>query len=483
MITALLWTMLAITAYAASLAACVHALWHKKDSRVALGWVLFILAVPYLGVIMYLIIGVSRVDSFSAHLLAKKAKAQTERDIPLAKKLISIREELDFTNDKDEGIPSIALVGQNLTELSLIGGNEIILLQNGEETYPQMLQAIDEAKSHVYLSTYIFKNGEISSKFCDALINAAKRDVDVRFIIDGMGDLVYSRKKPWKKLMKQGVLVERFLPIRIFPPSFSINLRTHRKVLVCDTVGFTGGMNISDDHMLTNSLKQKVQDTHYRCEGPISLLLQEAFLMDWAFLTNQASDTTIPPEIPLKSDKFCRLIFDGLGEGRNTISELLCGVISTAEKSVTIISPYFLPPTELVHALHSAVLRGVDVKIILPEANNHESLHRASRHSHPVLLKMGISIYYQKPPFAHTKLVLIDTYYTQIGSANIDPRSLYLNFELNMEIFSEDFSYTMTQYVNDVLEKSRQAELHFYEGLRFRTRLLDSILWLFSPYL
>lgn len=482
MITALLWTILAIVAYIASLAACVHALWHKKDSRSALSWVIFILILPYVGVIVYLIVGVSRVDSFSAHVLAKKAQAQAKRDIPLAKKLLSIREELEYTRNEYDEIPCIARVGQNVTQLRPIGGNEISLLQNGEEAYPQMIQAIEEAKIHIYFSTYIFKDGEISSKFCQALSDAVIRGVDVRLIIDGLGDLLYSRKKPWRKLQKQGVLVKKFLPITLFPPAFSLNLRTHRKVLVCDTIAFTGGMNISDNHMLTNPSSHKIQDTHYRCEGPITLLLQEAFLMDWAFLTNQTKDT-VPLEPCIKSDKYCRLIFDGLNEGRNTLPELLCGVISAAQQSITIITPYFIPPSELVYALRAAVLRGVTVNVILPEANNVWYLQRASRHMHPAILKMGINIFYQPPPFAHTKLLLIDNNYTLVGSANFDPRSFYLNFELNMEIFSEDFSYTMNQYMKNILKNSTQMDTIFYENLRFRSRLLDSILWLFSPYL
>ena len=346
-----------------------------------------------------------------------------------------------------------------------------------------MLTAINEAASHVYLSTYMFKGGLTGKAFADALERAAGRGVDVRLLVDGLGGSLYSWDKPWRRLGEAGVQVRRFLPPSLFPPDFSINLRTHRKVLVCDgLVGFTGGMNIGDHHLAGLPGKHQVQDIHFRCAGPVAVLLQEAFLMDWAFVTRRQ---TVPPMVtPVpQGTSYCRLVFDGLGRGRDDIHELLCGVIGGARERVAVMTPYFLPPRELSSALVSAALRGVDVRLILPAVNNLPYVHRASRHMQPGLIRKGVRIFFQPPPFAHTKLLLVDDYYALIGSANLDPRSLFLNFELNMEVFDPAFCSAMYDYFSEVLSRSAEATPDYYARRHLPRRLLDAAFWLFSPYL
>lgn len=154
-----------------------------------------------------------------------------------------------------------------LTAQHLSVGDAITPLHNGDEAYPAMLQAINAAQDQVYLSTYIFNAGASATAFCEALAAAAARGVDVRLLVDGVGQL-YSLRRPWKKLARQGVRVAVFLPPRLLPPNLSINLRNHRKLLVCDQTGFTGGMNIADEN-LTSGKRGYVQDVHFCCQGPI----------------------------------------------------------------------------------------------------------------------------------------------------------------------------------------------------------------------
>lgn len=480
--TALLIAVLALGGYALAFAVACHALLHKRDPQAALAWVAFIILVPYIGTVVYLLVGVSRVDSHAAGLLSSAAEAQEQADTLLDRSLVPAAPPLL----PGETVPPshvVANVGKALTGKEPLGGNSVKLLRNGEEAYPEMLAAIERATSHVYLSTYIFKGGLMGHAFADALAAAAQRGLDVRLLVDGLGGSIYSRDKPWKDLGACGVQVHRFLPPRLFPPDFSINLRTHRKVLVCDgLVGFTGGMNIGDHHLAKLPGKNQVQDIHFRCEGPVAVLLQEAFLMDWAFVTKRQ---TVPPMVtPSRhGESRCRLVFDGLGRGRDDIHDLLCGVIGGARQRVSIMTPYFLPPRELSSALISAALRGVDVRLILPIVNNLPYVHHASRHMQPRLIRKGVRIFYQPPPFAHTKLLLVDDYYALVGSANLDPRSLFLNFELNMEVFDPAFNVTMHQYFEEALSRSSEADLAFYNRRLLPGRLLDAAFWLFSPYL
>ncbi|MCH5276335.1 MAG: PLDc N-terminal domain-containing protein [Desulfovibrionaceae bacterium] len=473
---------LALPGVLLALGAACHALLHKRDPQAALAWVAFIMLLPYAGAVAYLLAGVSRVDSHAAHLLASAAKAQEQADAALDRRLPQPVPPVP----PGEAVPpeqTVARVGRALTGREPLAGNSIRLLRNGEEAYPAMLAAIHEASSYVYLSTYIFKGGLTGNAFADALAQAARRGVDVRLLVDGLGASLYSRAKPWQRLGEAGVQVRRFLPPRLFPPAFSINLRTHRKVLVCDgLVGFTGGMNIGDHHLVERPGKNQAQDIHFRCAGPIALLLQEAFLMDWAFVTRKQTAPSLKMGEPHGSS-WCRLVFDGLGRGRDDIHDLLCGVISGARERVAIMTPYFLPPRELSNALTSAALRGVDVRIMLPEVNNLPYVHRASRHMQPDLIRKGVRIFFQPPPFAHTKLLLVDDYYTLVGSANLDPRSLFLNFELNMEVFDTTFCASMSEYFLDLLSRSTEFTVKDYDRRHAPCRLLDAALWIFSPYL
>lgn len=474
---------IALVGYAVSFWAACHALLHKREPQAALGWVAFIILVPFIGVLAYLLVGVSRVDSHAARLVSSAALAQSQIDVVMEHiNLPQASPLLDGEPLPPEHV--LERVGRTLTGNALIPGNQVDLLRNGEEAYPAMLDAIRAATSHIYLSTYIFKGGRIGDEFGTALGDAAQRGVDVRLIVDGLGGSLYSWDKPWSRLAERGVKVAQFLPTRFFPPKISINLRTHRKVLVCDgLVGFTGGMNISDDHMVADvSRKFRVQDIHFHCLGLIVIRLQEAFLMDWAFVTGRES---LPPPVSPRQqgDSRCRLVFDALGKGRDDIHDLLCGVIGGARRTVRIMTPYFLPPKELKSALISASLRGVEVSLILPAVNNISYVHRASLHMQPGLVRKGVKVYFQPAPFAHSKLLLVDDAYSLVGSANLDPRSLFLNFELNIEVFDSGFNATMTQYFEEVRHRSAEAGQSFYSRRMLPDRLMDAAFWLFSPYL
>ncbi len=469
----------------------VHALLHKKDPQAALAWVACIFFLPFLGTLAYTFFGVSRANSLAARLLDEAAQWQVRSDAEIDRELQDAYAELSNADSGDTGAVRLsgtdvcraACVGRAISGRPLLGGNRLELLKNGEEAYPAMLAAIDAAERMVCLSTYIFKGDETGRAFSDALGRAAERGVDVRLIIDGMGGVLYSLRKPWKALRARGVKVEMFLPPRLWPPMLCLNLRTHRKVLTCDgQVAFTGGMNIGDHHLVSLPKKGRVQDVHFRCTGPVAARLEEAFLMDWAFVSHKATVPSVP-RLSHKGDTLCRLVFDGLGRSREDIHELICGVISTASRQVTIFTPYFIPPRELVGALIAAAQRGVQVDIILPEKNNLFYVHHASRHIQAGLVEKGIRIWYQPAPFAHTKLLTVDGCYALFGSANLDPRSLFLNFELNVEAVDTVFRTQLDEYTDEVLARSRRLTSADYARRRLPMRLFDALCWLMGPYI
>ncbi len=454
-----------------------HSLLYKNNPRSALGWSMLIIFLPVVGSLIYLIFGIERAESRAAKLM-RMAKLNAPQYELMTKKNISLEYE-NIKSLKPE-FQSLALIGSNITKHKLCRGNSINPLFNGDEAYPQMIKAIEKAKNYIYLCTYIFNSGHSADAFCKALIEAAGRGVDVRVIIDGMGKY-YSLAKPWKGLHMYGVKVAEFLPPRINPPNVAINLRNHRKILVADNVGFTGGMNISDGNVQTGA-KFSVQDVHFACAGPIVSKLREAFLLDWGFCTLDY-DTTHKMTEEINGNILCRMILDGPGSGQNSLHDLYYSAMSAARKSISIMTPYFLPTREVVGALKAASARGVDVRIILPEKNNLCFVHWASMRVLPTLLEFGVRIFYQPAPFAHTKLFLVDEYYTQIGSANLDARSLRLNFELNLECFEHSFAKKMQAYFDEAQEKSRAYTLENANSTTLAARLRNAAFWIFSPYL
>jgi cardiolipin synthase A/B len=462
-----------------SLTTAGHALFFKRTPQSALGWVAVCLMFPFVGPFTYFLFGINRIQNRARKLEIKRPAAIRPQDIPQSKELTFRSSDLAGSDT----FTGIARISDYLNRLPMVGGNRIESLKNGEAAYPAMLQAIEKAKERVFLSTYIFDTDDTGREFIDALARAAGRGIDIRVIVDGVGEY-YSFPRASVLLKKEGILHARFLPPKLIPPMFHINLRNHRKILLIDgDTGFTGGMNIGDRHLVQKPpFGERVSDMHFLFAGPIVRQLEQAFIGDWAFCTGHTILPTRRPPVP-SGEGICRTISDGPNEPAQLLSKILLGAISTARKRVQIMTPYFLPSTEMISVMQTTALRGIKIEIILPERNNLPFIQWASNNMLGELLEHGVDVFLQPPPFVHSKIFVVDGIYAQIGSANIDPRSLLLNFELNVEIYDMDFAGKMAALVNDTVKKSRPVTL---EMLSHRSRLVktrDAVVWLFSPYL
>jgi len=263
-----------------------HALFNKRTPSSALGWVAVCLVFPLLGPVFYFFFGVNRVQTRARKLEDQHQAFQLDlREYSHAVGLAAI-------NPSDLGLANahlqIARISEKVTGLPLVGGNRIDPLHNGEIAYPAMLEAIASARKRLFLTTYILDTTATGRQFIDALADAVNRGVDVRVIIDGIGEL-HSLTRAGAKLIKKGVRVARFLPPRLIPPAIHINLRNHRKLLIADgQLAFTGGMNIGDRHLADNiENPSRVIDIHFRLTGPIVMQLERTFIEDWAFCTGE----------------------------------------------------------------------------------------------------------------------------------------------------------------------------------------------------
>ncbi len=462
-----------------SVIAAGHATLWKRDPKAALGWVAISLTLPVFGALLYFLFGINRIQT-RARTLERNSPARLDLEDCAPENHESATVSID---DLPPEFSELARVSEAVTGLPLAGGNRIEMLHNGEQAYPAMLEVIDGAKDSLYLMTYIFETNVTGDRFVDSLARAVERGVEVRVIIDGVGEW-YSESRISKILAKRGVRVGLFLKPKLIPPTLHFNLRNHRKILVADGwIGFTGGMNIGDRHLAENPDNPKrVVDVHFRLEGPVVSQLERAFVEDWLFVSDEALEPAAVDRAPAGA-AICRTAVDGPNEDLDKLVTILVGAVSAARRKVAIMSPYFLPPLPLSSALRAAALRGVEVTVILPELNNLLYVHWATRNMLWEILERGVRVYYQPPPFVHSKLFVVDDYYTQVGSANLDPRSLRLNFELAVEVFDRPFSRRVAAHIESVRQVSREVTLEELDGRRFPERLRDSLFWLFAPYL
>lgn len=458
-----------------------HALFNKRTPSSALGWIAVCLIFPFFGPILYFFFGINRVQTRARKLGDKHQAFQI--DLRKYSNAVNLAE----INPSEMGLANahlqIARISEKVTGLPLVGGNRIDPLYNGEIAYPAMLEAIASAQKRLFLATYIIDTTSTGKRFIDALADAVDRGVDVRVIIDGVGE-IHSLARAGSKLTKKGVRVARFLPPKLIPPSVHINLRNHRKLLIVDgQLAFTGGMNISDRHLADNiENPSRVIDIHFRVLGPIVMQLERTFIEDWAFCTGEQIAPL--PCLPVKQGSaVCRVILDGPNEDINKLSTILIGAISSARERILIMTPYFLPSSEMASVLKIAALRGIDVRIVLPGKNNLPFIQWAANHMLPYLLLRGVKVYFHPPPFVHSKLLVIDDVYAQIGSANLDPRSLRLNFELVVEIFDTHVVQTLAEHIVEKITNATEAGLDALANRSLPAKTRDALAWLLSPYL
>ncbi len=457
-----------------------HVVLNKRDTRSAVAWVGLVWLVPVLGSFLYFMFGINRIRRRGQQLRALGLDIrQSLRDSRTDWAVVT--EQLP---ERLGHLGRLARMVNRVTLRPLVAGNTFAPLTNGDEAYPQMIAAIDGAQRSVALSTFIFDYDDAGRRFADALGRALTRGVEVRVLIDALGAR-YSWPSMVGKLRKRKIRVARFMQA-VLPWHFPfLNLRTHRKILVVDGVqAFTGGMNIRNGHVLEASPKRPVQDMHFRISGPVVEHCMQSFAEDWAFSTKEVLvGESWFPQLEREGSVIARGISDGPGEDFDKLRMTMLGGIVSAQSSIVIVTPYFLPDRDLISSLQVAAMRDVDVTIVLPAQNNHFLVKWASTALLWQLLSRGCRVYMTPGPFDHTKLMLVDNAWTLLGSANWDPRSLRLNFEFNVECYDEALTERLAAIVQKKVATARQVTLRDVDRRSLPTKLRDGVARLFSPYL
>ena len=464
-----------------SLIATGHAILYKRDSRAAVAWVGLIWLVPFVGPLLYVLLGINRIRRRVSGRRGRESSLVTDLD-PVACAV----SDLSAVLPDDRGhLAPMAQLGGSITRLALLRANAITPLIDGDEAYPAMIEAIENAARSISLCVYIFDNDGIGGRFVDALSRAVARGVEVCVLVDAVGAR-YSMPPVTNRLRKQGVRTARFMSGVLTWRTPYLNLRNHRKILVVDgTTGFTGGMNIRDHHLLNENPPHKARDIHFRVTGPVVRQLQAVFVDDWQFTTEEllTGDRWFPDLQHSEGTVLARVIPDGPDKNLDRMSMAFLGALAVARHSVRIMTPYFLPDRALIAALSICALRGVEVDIVLPSENNLKLVAWAAMAQMWQVIEWDCRVWMTPPPFDHSKLMVVDDALCLIGSSNWDPRSLRLNFELGVECYDVELAARLTTVIRNRMAAAHRLTPQDVNGRPLHVKLRDGVVRLAAPYL
>lgn len=486
-----------------ALAVTIHVLLHKRDVGAAIGWMGLSWLSPIVGSVLYAVFGINRVRRRAYRISrgrppyigsvparealqpepAEEAEDTAQQDIAAqagAAAGVIVQRPGEITRSDHLG-PLVQAVGA-ITERPLLTGNTITTLRNGDEAYPAMLAAIANARRSIALSSYIFRADAAGDAFIDALVAAKERGVEVRVLMDGIGS-GYFFSAVFTRLQGNGIKAARFMHSVVPWHMPFLNLRNHRKILVTDgRDAFIGGINISAGNLLGDNPAQPIRDVHFHVTGPVVWQIAEAFAADWYFTSGEAlaGDAWFPALRPT-GEAQCRIITSGPDADIEKMDMIFLQAIGSAQHSIKVATPYFLPEERVVTALCLAAMRGVAVDIVIPIKSDHFLMDWATRAHVGPLLKAGGRLWRAPPPFDHSKLLAIDGEWALIGSANWDVRSMRLNFEINMEVYDTGFAQAVEAQIEKRMD--RGLTLKRIRNRPFLVQLRDRAARLLLPYL
>ena len=456
-----------------SLVVTVHVLLRKREVGGAIGWIGLAWLSPVFGAGLYALFGVNRVT--------RRAHRLRIRPTQTAGSAVSPDDDLTPPPLPEAFRPLDHAVRQ-ITRLPLRPGNAVTLFRNGDAAYPVMLAAIAAARTSVALSSYIFRDDATGRAFCDALAAAQARGVAVRVIIDGIGG-GYFLPGITRRLHRAGVPVGRFMHSALPWRMPFLNMRSHKKLLIVDgRTAFTGGLNIGDGNRVAEAPAHPIRDTHFRLTGPVVDQLTAAFASDWIFVTGEdlAGEAWFPSLVPAGSIP-ARVVTSGPDADLRKIELVILQAVACATRSIRLSTPYFLPNEILTSALCLAANRGIRVDVIIPKVSDHRFVDWATRAHVDPLLRNGVRIWLDAPPFDHSKLLVVDGTWCFIGSANWDMRSFRLNFEVNVELYDPRLAAELDAVMRAKMEVRLTREHLAARALPVRLR--DAGVRLALPYL
>lgn len=467
-------TVVVVIAHALGIITAYVALMSTRTAQGTIAWIISLITFPYLAVPLYWVFGRSK---FKGYVTARRDESAAFR-----KALEGVAERLSpfhATLPDDHGrVQAVELMAQ----MPFTSRNGVELLVDGDATFGSIFAGIASAQKYVLVQFYIVKDDDLGRELKRRLVEKVREGVSVYFLYDEIGSVGLPRTYI-KDLRAAGAEVSAFQSSRGTGNRFQINFRNHRKIVVVDgAVGWVGGLNVGDEYMGRDPKFGHWRDTHMRIAGPAALGLQLSFLEDWHWATDRIPELSWEAK-PADEDVAVLILPTGPADSVETASLMFQHAIHSAAKRVWIASPYFVPDEGVTGALQLAALRGVDVRILIPERSDNLLVQYSTFAFGRGMLENGIELYRYGPGFLHQKVFLIDDRVSGIGTVNLDNRSLRLNFEVTGIVVDERFASEVERMLVDDFASATKISVADLDALPWWKRAAARAAYLTAPVL
>lgn len=462
----------ALLLHVAGALAALRALMYTRTAQGAVAWVLGLVLLPYVTLVPYLFLGNSRFRGYvDMHRRRRRGgrreNAWPERDTYLGQ------------HPPDPACARYAAIGA-MVGSTFHGGHHLRLLIDGEATFAAILDAIARAEHYVLVQFFIFHDDGLGRRMQRALLERAAAGITVCVLYDGVGS--HDLPRQYVDVLRAGGVAVHPFATRSWTNRLQINFRNHRKIVVVDGWrGFVGGLNVGDEYLGRKPPLAPWRDTHMELQGPAVADLQQAFTEDWFWITAQGLPFRAPREAVGTASTL--VAATGPADRQESASLFFVQVISAARERVWLTTPYFVPDQAVGAALRLAVLRGVDVRVLLPSRPDHRTVFLSSTlHAHEAI-SAGIRVFRYQPGFTHQKVILIDGDTTSVGSMNLDSRSFRLNFEIGALNVDRAFAAEIEAMLLEDFANAMEVNEREYRDARYLHRVAMHVARLFDPLL
>lgn len=458
--------------YAVGVLHMVHALMHVRTSQGAIAWVLSLLMVPFVAIPLYWLLGRRR---FSREIGGRRAKDSRLAALAVGMMERLRRYEVDIPDDD-----AFERAARILGGLPFTRGNRLELLIDGEETFDNIFETIRSAKRHLCVNFFIVKSDALGIRFQQALIERARAGVRVFFLFDEFGSYKLPRRY-LRELKAAGVECHSFGVNRFWWSRLQLNFRNHRKIVLADgEVALIGGLNVGDEYLGRDARFGGWRDTHLAMRGPVVQAVQLVFLEDWFWASNSMPELDWETRLE-ETDQIAAVIPTGPADPADSWQLVVAEAANTSRQRLWIASPYFVPDEGVLTALQAAAIRGVDVRILIPERADHLLVWLSAFSYFEESIPYGVRIFRYQRGFLHQKVMLVDHRLAAVGSANLDNRSFRLNFEITG--FSPDPAFVdeVARMLEADFEASVEARVEDFSAKPFLFRAACRFARLMAP--
>ncbi len=438
-----------------------------------ISWIFTLVFIPLIGLLAYYMLG--------RNISKKRSKTKKLRDQFNRQHKRTF--EFDENNPEYSHYTELQKLIYKLEHVPVLPGNRIEVYPSGKIKFEHLLKDVDEAKEHIHIFYFTIGDDVIGGKLKDKLIRKAEEGIDIKLIYDGLGCSTTNRKY-FRQMKDAGIDVRTFLPLSFPRIIHSINYRNHRKIVIIDgKIAYTGGINVKDEYI--NGLEWgKWNDSHFRIEGLGAQALQSVFLADWYYVSGEyLSSDRLYPTLDNVGKSLVQIVNGEPFGLHSNIQEALFVAISRARKCVYIETPYFIPTSNLLSAIQTASMSGIDVRLIIPGRSDSGKVQYAANTYMESLLRNNVKVYQYAVGFTHSKLMVIDDELVIAGSSNLDIRSLELNFETNIFIYDKNVAQTVKEVYFKDLADSKEVNLEQWINRPKRTKFKEACFRLASPLL